>query len=206
MSDHSIPTPPPAPGTPPSAPFHPGAAAAPKVNAPPVANPYPTPSAPAPIAHPEYPPGTAVVPTGPLSPGDPAPGQPLPGYPAGYAASGYPAPGYGAPGYPAPGYGARAYVPRPNSPLAIASLICGIAGLVLAAFVFPLVASIVAVITGHMSLNQIRRDPSIGGKGLGIAGLVLGYIGIAFLLVTVVIIVFSMLFLGTLSFLPLFFI
>lgn len=181
MSDNSIPTPPPAPGTPPQAQPYPGAV---------------------PAQYGQPVPGSAVV---------PAAGYPSTGYPAPeHAAPGYPAPGHAAPGYPAagyaaPGYGAPAYAPRPNSGLAITSLICGIAGLVLAAFLVPLAASVVAVITGHMSLSQIKRNPTLGGKGLGIAGLVLGYAGIAFLLLMIVIFVFSLLVFGTVGFLPFFF-
>lgn len=156
---------------------------------PPQAQPHPG-ATPAPYGQPG--PGTAVT---------PASGHPAPGYPA----HGYPANGYAAPGYAAPGYGTPVYAPRPNSGLAITSLICGIAGLVLAAFLVPLIASVVAVITGHMSLSQIKRDPSLGGKGLGITGLVLGYAGLAFLLIMIVVLVFSLLFFGSLSFLPFFF-
>ncbi|WP_243225780.1 DUF4190 domain-containing protein [Microbacterium sp. CIAB417] len=106
--------------------------------------------------------------------------------------------------YPAGGYPTAPYVPRPNSGLAIASLICGIAGLVLAAFLVPLIASVVAIITGHMGLNQIKRNPALGGKGLAITGLVLGYIGVAFLVLFVGIMLFSLLFVGGLGLLPLF--
>lgn len=56
--------------------------------------------------------------------------------------------------------------------LSIASLCCGIA--VYAGFGFILLPQIAAVILGHMAL---RREPS--GRGLAIAGLVLGYIGLA---------------------------
>ncbi len=40
--------------------------------------------------------------------------------------------------------------------------------------------SIVAIVFGHISLSQIKKSAGrIGGKGLAIAGLVLGYFGIA---------------------------
>lgn len=150
-------------------------------------------------------PGTAV----PAQYGQPAAGSamvPASGYPAnGYVAPQHTAPGYAAPGYAAPGYGAPVYAPRPNSGLAITSLVCGIAGLVLAAFLLPLIASVVAVITGHMSLSQIKSNPALGGKGLGITGLVLGYAGLAVLLIMIVVFVFSLLVFGSLSFLPFFF-
>jgi len=70
----------------------------------------------------------------------------------------------GVPGSPAP---------QKTSGMAIASLIFGIL------FVFfPL--SIPAVVFGHIALSQIKRSAGrLGGAGLAIAGLVLGYLGIA---------------------------
>ncbi|MGC2186727.1 MAG: DUF4190 domain-containing protein [Terriglobales bacterium] len=60
-----------------------------------------------------------------------------------------------------------------TSGLAIASLVFG-----LLFFFFPL--SIVAIVFGHISLSQIKKSAGrLGGKGLAIAGLVLGYFGIA---------------------------
>lgn len=58
---------------------------------------------------------------------------------------------------------------------AIASLICG-----LFAWLFPV--SVAAVILGHLSLSEIRKSAGrITGHGMAIAGLVLGYLGIAFI-------------------------
>jgi hypothetical protein len=55
--------------------------------------------------------------------------------------------------------------------MAIASLVCGIVN------VFPV--SIVAIVLGHISLSQISKSAGqLKGKGLAIAGLVLGYFGI----------------------------
>jgi type IV pilus assembly protein PilA len=60
----------------------------------------------------------------------------------------------------------------PTSGKAIASLVCGI-------FMFFLPASIAAIILGHISLSEIRKSAGrIGGKGIAITGLVLGYLGI----------------------------
>jgi len=57
--------------------------------------------------------------------------------------------------------------------MAIASLIFGFF------FVFfPL--SIPAIVFGHIALSQIKRSAGrLGGRGLAIAGLVMGYLGIA---------------------------
>ncbi|NUM43230.1 MAG: DUF4190 domain-containing protein [Anaerolineales bacterium] len=73
------------------------------------------------------------------------------------------------PGYeqPPPTY----YVP-PNSTLAVVSLISGVLGWL----VLPLIASLVAVVTGHMAKNEIRDSGGkVGGDGLATAGLILGY-------------------------------
>jgi Domain of unknown function (DUF4190) len=37
------------------------------------------------------------------------------------------------------------------------------------------------VIFGHIALAEARRDPRVGGRGLAIGGLVLGYIGLGVL-------------------------
>jgi type IV pilus assembly protein PilA len=58
---------------------------------------------------------------------------------------------------------------------AIASLICGI-------FFFILPAAIVAIILGHLSCSEIGKSLGrIRGKGLALAGLILGYFGVAFI-------------------------
>jgi type IV pilus assembly protein PilA len=58
---------------------------------------------------------------------------------------------------------------------AIASLICGI-------FFFILPAAIVAVILGHLSYSEIGKSLGrIRGRGLALAGLILGYFGVAFI-------------------------
>lgn len=115
--------------------------------------------------------------------------------------------------YPvAPQYGSSAQYPgvppyappRPSSGLAVTALIAGIAGIVLSWTFVALLGSIAAVITGHMALNQIRRNPALGGRGMAIAGLILGYVGVAILAFTVVIAIFSFLFIGGVSFLPFF--
>lgn len=65
--------------------------------------------------------------------------------------------------------------PPPTSGKAIASLICGI-------FFFLLPTSIAAVVLGHLSLSEIKKSAGrIQGQGLATAGLVLGYIGLAFI-------------------------
>ena len=69
---------------------------------------------------------------------------------------------------------------RPEtSLLAIISLVAGILG-VFGAFVAPVLASIVAIITGHIARSRIAREPDrLTGDGVALVGLILGYIGIA---------------------------
>lgn len=92
--------------------------------------------------------------------------------------------------------------PRPASGLAVTSLVTGIAGLLLSFFAIPLLASIVAVITGHMALKRSRQNSAIGGRGLAIAGLILGYIGIAILAIIIVVGIFSVVLIGTAGLVP----
>jgi type IV pilus assembly protein PilA len=63
---------------------------------------------------------------------------------------------------------------------AIGSLVCGFF------FVFP-PSAILAVIMGHLSLSEIRRSAGrLGGKGVAIAGLVLGYAGLSFIPILII--------------------
>jgi Domain of unknown function (DUF4190) len=92
------------------------------------------------------------------------------------------APGYGAgvpppppiAGYPPP---TPYYAPAPqiadrNNSLAVASFICGILGLV--PFWIGFILCIVAIVLGGFAIAHANRLPDRRGKGLAIAGLVLG--------------------------------
>lgn len=71
---------------------------------------------------------------------------------------------------------------QPNSTTAIISLVAGILGLT----VFPGIGSIIAVITGHMAKGEIARSGgALGGSGAATWGLILGYIGVALLVLSV---------------------
>ncbi len=62
-----------------------------------------------------------------------------------------------------------------TSTLAIVSLVFGILAWVL----IPIIGAIVAIITGHMARGEIRRSGgTLGGDGMAVAGLVLGYISL----------------------------
>lgn len=76
-------------------------------------------------------------------------------------------PPYGAQYHPGPNTG---YVDRSTNGLAIAALVLGLCGFA----IFP-------VIFGHLALRQINRSQQTG-SGIAVAGLVLGYLQIAFYL------------------------
>ena len=137
--------------------------------------------APPPSGQPEPPPYTQPAPPvyGQSAP-PPAYGQPAqPGYgqapqpPAGYSPYA---------GAPAPAYGAYA-APKTNT-LAIVSLVSSIAAFV----ILPFIGSIVGIITGHMSLSQIKRTGE-QGRALGLWGTILGYVGIGLAIIGTIIFV-----------------
>ena len=69
--------------------------------------------------------------------------------------------------------------PQRTNSFAVASMVLGIVGLVLGWTVFFFFASILAVVFGHISLSQLNRSQE-NGRGMAIAGLVTGYISVAF--------------------------
>lgn len=114
----------------------------------------------------------------------PYPGQPYPEQPQ-YPAQQYPALQYPAQQYPPQPY-AQPYpqyaAAPPNNSLAVVSLISGIVGWT----ILPFIASIVAVITGHMARKQIAATGE-SGAGMATAGLVLGYVMIGLSVVSILI-------------------
>lgn len=89
---------------------------------------------------------------------------------------------------PVEGDEGASYTPGPSLPvtngLAIASMICGILSLVFFCFCGGLFLGIPAVICGHLSLNQLNAPGNCQqGRRMAIAGLVCGYLGIAFLII-----------------------
>jgi hypothetical protein len=70
-----------------------------------------------------------------------------------------------------------AYTPAPaakTNVLAIVSLVTSIIGM-----------SLIGVITGHIGLNQIKKTGD-SGRGLAIAGLIIGYIGLAVVILLII--------------------
>jgi hypothetical protein len=102
----------------------------------------------------------------------PRPGPPPPAYPLPATFRPQPMPRYPQP-YP-PSY-PYAYPPPPrNNGAAIGALVCSLAG----SFSFGM-GSIGAVVLGHTAKKQIRERGD-QGEGMATAGLVIGYLGLAF--------------------------
>ncbi|HET8931241.1 MAG TPA: DUF4190 domain-containing protein [Acidimicrobiales bacterium] len=123
-----------------------------------------------PMAPPVAPMGTA--PSGP---------PPYPGYatPGAYAQPGYPPPGYGGAPYAAQGY------PQQTNNKATTSLVLGIIGLVVCQIV-----SIFAIVIGNQAAREIRYSGGTQtGEGMATAGRILGWIGVAIMVVVIVLIV-----------------
>ncbi len=100
--------------------------------------------------------------------------QPVPGYPGYPDNSGYP-------GYPP--------APSKTNGMALASTILGIAGLTvgLCLLFFP-VLPILAVILGHLGLSKITNT-GMPGRSLAVAGLVMGYVGVALAVLWLVLVI-----------------
>jgi hypothetical protein len=115
----------------------------------------------------------------PAPPPNPYQGQAPSGYPGGTGAGGHgrpdhPQSGYSQPEYSQPGYGypssgyAQPYAPEART-MSLVAMIAGIVGIVTGGLF--LVPQILAVVFGHIGL---RKEPA--GRGMAIAGLVMGYL------------------------------
>ena len=72
---------------------------------------------------------------------------------------------------------------QPNSSLAITSLVCGLVGWTF----LPLIGAIAAVIIGHLAKKEIREsNGALGGDGMALAGLILGYTQIGLVVLAVI--------------------
>ena len=122
------------------------------------------------------------------TPAPPAYGTPAPEAPAyGAPVYGQSAPStYGQPAYSAPntgyGYGGGYTAPARTNVLAIISLVASLVGFVL---ILPVVGSIAGVIMGHISLKQIK-DRGERGRGMALAGVIIGYITLLFVILFVI--------------------
>lgn len=74
-----------------------------------------------------------------------------------------------------------------TSGLAIASLVCGICSILTCLIYLSGVMAVPAVICGHMAMHRISRSPEpLAGRGMAIAGLVLGYLGLLCQIATII--------------------
>lgn len=146
------------------------------------ATPPVTPPTPAPATDAPYTPPAPPAYQPPPYPQASYPSAP-PAYGAGAGAPVQPAPGappvYGS----APSYGATA--PKTNV-LAIISMIASILGFV---WILPLIGSVGGAVMGHLSLNQIKRTGE-GGRGMALAGVIVGWVGVAISLLIIGLFVF----------------
>lgn len=194
---HDTPT---ADGTPDGSPAAPPVPDAPTYAPPASGAPTAAPSAPAydaPPAPPHGAPAYGQNPAAAPTPAAPTPAEPTYGagqygsgqYAAGQYGSGQHAAGqYGAAGqYPAGQYGAAPYAAsgyptaRTNV-LSIISLVAAIAGFL---WILPFIGPIAAVVTGHISLGQIKRTGE-KGRGMALAGTIVGWVGIGVIVLFVI--------------------
>jgi hypothetical protein len=121
------------------------------------------------MSYPPQQPGGWSDPSWPTQPqpGQPQPGQPTSGQPSPYPYDPNAQPPYGGYGYP--GYGPPVPPSQQTNGLAIASLVCSLAGL------FTCISAPVGAVLGHIAKKQIRERGE-GGEGLAQAGIIIGWI------------------------------
>ncbi|GAB4085803.1 hypothetical protein GCM10028784_24330 [Myceligenerans cantabricum] len=129
-------------------------------------------------------PGTPPQPSG----REPQPGQAPP--PSPYQTGGAPPPGtpYQTPPPPASPYpgapGGMQYAQvYPKNGLGVWSLVLGIASFVIC----PVIASIGAIVTGHMTRRAVREGQADNG-GMGLAGIILGWASLVLTVVAIIIV------------------
>jgi hypothetical protein len=68
---------------------------------------------------------------------------------------------------------------------AIASLVLGIVSL----FLFGVIAGVLAIVFGVQARKETQRDPTVGGRGLATAGMILGIIGVVLWAIIILILI-----------------
>jgi len=119
-------------------------------------------------------PSTAASPAGPFVP----PGSPSGPYLPPAAPPYPPVQPFVPPAYQP--YGAWTPTPTKTNGLAIASMVLGIV------WVYW-IGSILAIVFGHVALSQIKKNPNQTGRGMAIAGVVLGWVEVGLLAMGIVI-------------------
>jgi hypothetical protein len=69
--------------------------------------------------------------------------------------------------------------PRRNEQLAVLSLILSSLGLFGFCCGFFMTAAIAGIVCGHIALSRIKANPELEGRGLAMAGVVIGYVAVA---------------------------
>jgi hypothetical protein len=69
--------------------------------------------------------------------------------------------------------------PRRNEQLAVLSLILSALGLFGFCCGFFMTAAIAGIVCGHIALSRIKANPELEGRGLALAGVVIGYVAVA---------------------------
>lgn len=157
-------------------------------------NPFaaPEPGAAQPDPTPSYgPPSSSPYGAPPYGSGGPPPYGPPPHGQPSYGQQPYGQPSYGQPSYGQPSYGQPSYLAYGQQPfgfgvpastrtngMAIASMVLGIIWIYW-------IGSVLALVFGYIAKNQIKQTGE-GGGGMATAGIVLGWIGMATLVLVVV--------------------
>lgn len=83
-------------------------------------------------------------------------------------------------------------MPKPDQTLPTVSLVLGILGFVLVCCWGGIPLGIAAAITGYLGMNNANNDPQqYGGRGMAIAGLILGVVSILSSIVYIIIAIFG---------------
>ncbi len=100
--------------------------------------------------------------------------------------------GAGTPAQPYP-QSAAAPVESSTNPMAITGMICGILSLLTGCCcgVFGLPFSILGVIFSIIGLSKLKKNPGQGGRGMAIAGLIIGALGLIAAILMVVVFAMS---------------
>ena len=53
-------------------------------------------------------------------------------------------------------------------------------------FIIPLLGSLAGIITGHISLGQVKKTGE-QGRGLALAGTIIGYVGLGFIVIGLIV-------------------
>ena len=129
-------------------------------------------------ATPGPPPGGPPTPPPPTEPPAAPPPAPSPGAPP-------PPPGYAAPAQPAP-YGYQTQpVGQRTSGKAVAALVLGIAGWLVA----PFILSVLGIVFGALARKEIANNPALGGRGMANWGFWLSITGLAAWVVLIIVLV-----------------